>query len=119
MNALVGIFKSPIISWIIDLDVSWSSFNNRSRSTKTSSSFHLQSTSTIKFNSFNNENFYHYLYSQFVNTYITDGFMNGNSPSKKLSSIIYGMSIITIPMDLQTNKVHQKNLHASFCRYLH
>jgi hypothetical protein len=45
--------------------------------------------------------------------------MNGNSPSKKLSSIIYGMSIITIPMDLQTNKVHQKNLHASFCRYLH
>jgi hypothetical protein len=35
-----------------------------------------------KFNSFTDENFYQYLHSQSVGTYITDGLTNGNSPSE-------------------------------------
>jgi len=72
---------------------------------KTSSSFHLH--------------FCWYLHLQFVSTNITDGFKDENSLSKKLSSVIYGLSVINIPMDLQMNKARQKYLHASFYRYLH
>ena len=44
--------------------------------------------------------------------YVTDGFIDENSPSKKLLSIIYKLSvspsIINILIDLQMNKARQK-----------
>jgi len=36
--------------------------------------------------------------------YIIDRLMNKNNPSKKLSTVIYGLLIINISMDLQTDK---------------
>jgi hypothetical protein len=43
--------------------------------------------------------------------------------SIKLLSVIYGLSVsplvINIPMDLQTNKAHQKNLPTLFYWYIH
>jgi hypothetical protein len=45
--------------------------------------------------------------------YVTDRLTGKNSSSKKLLLVIYGLSvsplIINIPMNLQTDKVHQKN----------
>jgi len=35
-----------------------------------------------------------YLHSKSVNTYFTDGLMNENKPSEKISSVIYGLSVI-------------------------
>jgi hypothetical protein len=50
--------------------------------------------------------------------------MDENSPSEKLMSVIYGLLmsllVINIPMDLQMNKANQKkNLPALFHRYIH
>jgi len=38
----------------------------------------------------------------FVGMYIINGLTNRNSPSEKLLSVIYGLSVINIPNNLQT-----------------
>jgi len=49
--------------------------------------------------------------------------MDGNSPPGKLSFVIYGLlvslSVINIPMDLQMDKAHQKNLLTLLCQYIY
>jgi hypothetical protein len=40
--------------------------------------------------------------------YVTDRLTDRNSSSKKISSVIYGLSVINIPMDLQMDKVRLK-----------
>jgi hypothetical protein len=68
---------------------------------------------TTKFNSFTNRNFHQYLHSRSVSKYFTDGLTNENNPLEKLLSIIFGMSVINIPMNLQTDKVWQKEITCS------
>jgi hypothetical protein len=55
--------------------------------------------------------------------YVTDELMEGNILLEKLSSVIYKLSVspsvINISMDLQTEKIHQKNLHALFRWYIY
>jgi len=55
--------------------------------------------------------------------YVTDELMEGNILLEKLSSVIYKLSVspsvINISMDLQTKKIHQKNLHALFRWYIY
>jgi hypothetical protein len=55
--------------------------------------------------------------------YVTDGFTDRSSPSEKLLSVIYGLSMsplaINITMDLQTDKLREKNLPAIFRRYIY
>jgi hypothetical protein len=41
--------------------------------------------------------------------------MNKNSLLKKLLPVIYGVSVINILIDLQTDKTRQKNLPVLFC----
>jgi len=39
------------------------------------------------------------------------GLINKNNPSEKLSSVIYGLSVIILQMDLLTDKAHKKKLY--------
>jgi hypothetical protein len=45
-------------------------------------------------------------------------FTNENGPSEKLSSVISGLLVINLLRDLQTDEACQKQLSASFHRYL-
>jgi hypothetical protein len=47
----------------------------------------------------------------FVGMYIINGFTNRNSPSEKLSLVVYGLSVINISKDLQTDKACQKTIY--------
>ena len=63
---------------------------------------------TTRFTSFTNENLCRYLHQQFIGMYVTDGLTDKNSPSKKISSVIYDMSVIIISIDLQTDEARKK-----------
>jgi hypothetical protein len=56
--------------------------------------------------------FYRYLYSQSVGTKLTSGLMDRNNQSKKLSLVIFDMSVsslvIILQIDLLTDKVRKK-----------
>jgi hypothetical protein len=45
-----------------------------------------------------------YLYSQFIGMNFIDGLADKNNPFKKLSLVIYGLSVIILPMNLLTAK---------------
>jgi hypothetical protein len=49
--------------------------------------------------------------------YFADGIMDKNNPSKKPSSILYGMSVINLLIDLQIDKVH-KNKSTRFISFV-
>jgi hypothetical protein len=63
--------------------------------------------------------FYRYLYSQSVGTKLTSRLMNRNNQSKKLSLVIFGMSVsslvIILQIDLLTDKVRKKK---NFTRFI-
>ena len=63
---------------------------------------------TTRFTSFTNENLCRYLHQQFIGMYVTDGLTDKNSPSKKISSVIYDMSVIIISIDLQMDEARKK-----------
>ena len=81
---------------------------------------HIITKIIIRFNSFTDRKFYQNLQSQFVDRYFTNELTYKNNSSKKLISVVFIMLVspskINLPMNLQTDKAHQKKL-ALFHQY--
>jgi hypothetical protein len=66
------------------------------------------------------QHLYQYLYSQFVSMKLANVITNGNNLLEKLSSMIYGLSVINLQMNLLTEKARKKKtLPTLFCQYFH
>jgi len=57
----------------------------------------------IKFNSFTDETFYRYLHSQSIGKYFTNRLTDENNPLEKLLSLISGLSVSLLIINLPIN----------------